>query len=236
MSRHAVNSAVVDTMLVYARRLVERSFVCNTLGTLAVRVADADHPAGVIYTKRKGLSLEEMTADDVAVTDLDGNLLSGVCGPSLGHQLNRAIFRERADIRAVIHVHPDDVIAYGVAAPLARDLPIVSADAALILQKPVHILAPEVNVEADVSAVPGFIQQTNCFIMPNHGVTALGRDVSEAYHRLCTCVAEVRRLSRATTLGAAFGRCVRTVDGQELAAMYAQGERVIYGGTPPAGW
>jgi len=228
MDTYAMSPDIVDTMLTYARRLVARGFVCNTLGTLAVRVVEPRFGA-VIYTKRKGTSLEEMAAGDVAVTDLDGNLLHGLRAPSIGHQLNRAIFRERSDIGAVIHVHPDDVIAYGVAAPHGEALPMVSADAALVLQKPVRILKPEVNVELDVSAVPQFIHLTNCFIMPNHGVTALGRDVSEAYHRLCTCVAEVRRLSRATLLGAAFGRAVQLVDQQELDAMFAQGEQVIYG-------
>jgi L-fuculose-phosphate aldolase len=216
-------------MLLYARRLVARGFVTNTLGTVAVRVASNAHPGGVIYTKRKGISLEEMTAADVAVTDDAGMLLHGIRAPSIGHQLNRAIFRQRTDIHSVIHVHPDDVIAYGVATPSAHALPIVSADAALVLQKPVRILDASVNVEADASIVPDFIHDTNCFIMPNHGVTALGRDISEAYHRLCTCVAEVRRVNLATLLGAACAQSVRLVEQDELDLMYAEGEQVIYG-------
>jgi L-fuculose-phosphate aldolase len=229
MDGFPVDSAIVEAMLVYAKRLVSRGFVTNTLGTVAVRVTNASQPSGVIYTKRKGVSLEEMTANDIAITDGAGNLLHGLRAPSIGHQLNRAIFRDRPDIQAVIHVHPDDVIAYGVGAQLEATLPIVSADAALVLQKPVHILNASVNVEADVSTVPDFIHLTNCFIMPNHGVTALGRDISEAFHRLCTCVAEVRRINLATLLSSASGHSVRLVSQEELDLMYEQGELVIYG-------
>jgi ribulose-5-phosphate 4-epimerase/fuculose-1-phosphate aldolase len=143
--------------------------------------------------------------------------------------LTRAIFRQRADINAVIPAHPDDVIAYGVATPRADALPIVSADAALVLQKPVRVLDASVNVEADASIVPQFIHDSNCFIMPNHGVTALGRDIWEAYHRLCTCVAEVRRVNLAILLAAASGQSVRLVEREELDLMYSQGEQVIYG-------
>src|SRR2546430_12746701 len=49
------------------------------------------------------------------------------------------------------------------------------------------------DVEADVSSVANFIQDTNSVVLVGHGVTTLGRTVSEAYHRLNTLVAEVRR-------------------------------------------
>jgi L-fuculose-phosphate aldolase len=205
--------------------------VRNTLGTIAVRIGSLAHSDGVIYTKRQGVSLEEMSADDVAVTDAAGKLLHGAIGPSIGHKLNRAIFTSRRDINAVIHVHPVDVIAYGCA-HRDRDghLPLLSADAPLVLGKPVLILDRGVNVETDAELVPTFISETNCFIMPNHGVTALGYDVSEAYHRLCTCVDEVATIMRSQLYAQALGNRVSCLSQKEIQELYKSGFSVLYGG------
>jgi ribulose-5-phosphate 4-epimerase/fuculose-1-phosphate aldolase len=61
------------------------------------------------------------------------------------------------------------------------------------MAKPPHVVASHLDVEQDVGPVAGFIQDTNSVIMENHGVTTLGRTISEAYHRLNTLTSEVRR-------------------------------------------
>src|SRR5258708_19235128 len=61
------------------------------------------------------------------------------------------------------------------------------------MQKPAHYLPAHINVEADVSPIKTFIQDTNCIIMPRHGFTVLGRTVSEAYHRTNELAAEAKR-------------------------------------------
>src|SRR5258708_25786173 len=61
------------------------------------------------------------------------------------------------------------------------------------MEKPAHYLPAHINVEADVSPIKTFIQDTNCIIMPRHGFTVLGRTVSEAYHRTNELAAEAKR-------------------------------------------
>ena len=43
--------------------------------------------------------------------------------------------------------------------------------------------------------IKDFIEHTNSLVMENHGVTTLGRTVSEAYHRLNTLTSEVHFLA-----------------------------------------
>lgn len=217
-------------LLAYADWLSRRGYVMNTLGNIALRVKHSSDPEhGVIYTKQKGVSLEEMGLENVVVTDVTaGHLLYGKTPPSIGHIMNRTIFRLRPDINAVIHVHPNEVIAY-FSATGARELKYVSADTALILSEPAWVLEPNINVEIDASLLEDFAHKTNCIIMPNHGVTTLGRNISEAYHRMTSAVAEVQRTILALQIAANIGREVNWISEASVQKMYADAEMVIYG-------
>src|SRR5688572_16636847 len=103
---------VGDIFLTYARMLVSRGYVHNTLGNMAIRRPHPGYEHGVVYTKHSGVSLEEATADNIVITDIPTpRLLHGTVPTSVGHQLNREILRLRTDINAVIHVHHDETIA-----------------------------------------------------------------------------------------------------------------------------
>lgn len=223
-------------LLKYAAMLSARGYVMNTLGNVALRVRhECDPQHGVAYTKHMGISLEEMEIDNVVVTDIpQGRLLHGRRIPSIGHVMNRTIFRLRSDVNAVIHVHPNEVIAY-FSATGARQLDYVSADTALVLSRPAWVLEPNVNVETDAALLEGFVDRTNCIIMPNHGVTTLGRDLSEAYHRMTSTVAEVQRIILALQIGRYAGSAVSWIPAEAVQQMYDDAEKVIYGASDATG-
>ena len=52
------------------RRLWQRAYVDGNGGNIAIRVSSPDFPHGVAYTKHAEVSLEEMTIDNVVVTDI----------------------------------------------------------------------------------------------------------------------------------------------------------------------
>ena len=64
--------------------------------------------------------------------------------------------------------------------------------------------------------------------MENHGVTTLGRTVSEAYHRLNTLTSEVRRNVLAVQLAAAAGTQIHAIAPDAVEWMYGHAESVIY--------
>jgi L-fuculose-phosphate aldolase len=195
----------VSEFLYYADLCCRRGYVSNSLGNICLRVKD-DHfvDETVCYTKHRGVSLEEMDASHIVITDInDGQLLYGTIEPSIGHQLNRKIFSERADVSAVVHLHVNSVIAYYSATGDTK-LPFISVDTPLIIEKPVIVLNPNENVEAIPDSIPEFIHKTNCFIMPYHGITSVGQTLSQAYHRLNSVVSEIDRLIVALTICAGY--------------------------------
>jgi ribulose-5-phosphate 4-epimerase/fuculose-1-phosphate aldolase len=212
--------------LTYAARLVARGYVHNSLGNLAIRVPHPDHVQGVVYTKHAGVSLEEATLDHIVVTDVPTpRLLHGTHPTSVGHQLNREILRWRPDVNAVIHVHHDESIAFF---SHGRELQVVSLDFPLVMGAPIHVLPSHVNVELDVTPLREFIADTNAIVMESHGLTTFGRTVSEAYHRLNTLAAEVRRNITALSLAAVTGEKIQIVDAESVEWAYRHGDSVIY--------
>src|SRR3977135_1715029 len=112
---------------------------------------------------------------------------------SVGHNLSREILRLRPDIGATIHGHHASIIAL-LGSGAAPEFKVLSLDPPFVLGKPVHFVPAHVDVEADVSSVAEFAHNTNSVVLVGHGLTTFGRNISEAYHRLNTLTAEVRRV------------------------------------------
>jgi len=220
--------AVLETLLRYARRLAARGYVHNTLGNIVIRAPHADYPHGVAYTKHAELSLEERQADNIVITDIPtSRVLYGDKLTSIGHNLSREILRLRPDIQATIHVHDDALISL-LGSGAVKEVGMLSLDPPFVLGKPVYYVPAHVDVEADVSGVKDFIHNTNTVVLVGHGVTALGRNVSEAYHRLTTLTAEARRNIDAELLAAAKRTRPAYRSDAEVQAMYRHAESIIY--------
>ncbi|MEZ5659905.1 MAG: class II aldolase/adducin family protein [Burkholderiaceae bacterium] len=222
------DAALGERFLRYAAMLSARGYVHNTLGNMALRSPHPDFEHGVAYTKHAGVSLEEMTLANLVITDIPSpRLLHGTRTTSIGHNLNREILRCRPDIGAVIHVHDDATIAWFAAGGEPR-MPVLSLDLPFVLAKPPYFVDAHLDVEADVAPVAGFIGQTNLIVLLGHGLTALGRDVSEAYHRLNSFTSEVRRCIMAEQLAAVRGTRPAWRSDDEIAEMHRFAETIIY--------
>jgi ribulose-5-phosphate 4-epimerase/fuculose-1-phosphate aldolase len=184
-------------------------------------------PDGLAYAKPAGVSLEEMEVDDVVITDIPcGRVLHGKAATSVGHQMNREILRLRPDVGCVIHLHHDETIALMAAG--CDELHSYSLTFSYLMQKPLAYLPAHLNVEEDVSPIQTFIQDTNCIVMKRHGITVLGRSVSECYHRVNVYASEVKRQILVELLCAARGTEAETISQEEMEWMFSRGDGVVY--------
>lgn len=218
--------AVAETLVRYGRMVVARGYIHNSLGNIAIRVPHPDHPHGVAYTKHSGVSLEEMSVDNVVVTEVPtSRLLHGAIPTSVGHNLNREILRLRPDINAVIHVHHDETIALLASGGSMRP---VSLEYPYVMAKWPYVVPSHLDVEDDVGPIREFIANTNSIVMERHGITTLGRNVSEAYHRLNTLTSEVRRYVMVEMLSALRRTEPKFLTDDEVEWMHRTAEKVIY--------
>jgi ribulose-5-phosphate 4-epimerase/fuculose-1-phosphate aldolase len=221
------DSKIAEQYLRYARMLAARGLVYSSTGNLVMRVAHPKYPHGVCYVKCQGVSLEEMSIDDLLITDVpDGRILYGERATTVGHQMNREILRLRPEVNAVIHLHHDETIAFFAAG--YEELGITGLTFPFLMQTWPHYLPAHVNVEEDVAPIKTFIQDTNCIIMKRHGFTVLGRTVSECYGRTNVLVGEVKRNIIAEQLARANGRQPDYLTRGEIENMFKHGDAVMY--------
>lgn len=211
----------------YAHMLAARGYIQSSVGNMVIRAPHPAYPDGVCYVKPNGVSLEEMSIDDLVITDIPcGRILYGDRATTVGHQMNREMLRLRPDIHCVIHLHHDETVA--LLATGVEEIRPTGLTFSYLMQKPPHFLPAHINVEEDVAPIKGFIQGTNCVLMKRHGFTVLGRTVSECYHRVNTLAAEVKRIIIAETLAAARGTKPDYLSKEEMEWMYQQGDAVMY--------
>ena len=218
---------IAETYVRYAHMLAARGYVQSTLGGIVIRVAHPSYADGLAYAKPAGVSLEEMSADDIVITDIPyGRVLHGDAATSVGHQMNREILRLRPDVNCVIHLHHDETIALMAAG--CDEIRSFSLTFGFLMQKPIAYLPAHLNVEEDVAPIKTFIQDTNCIVMKRHGITVLGRTVSECYHRVTTYASEVKRQIIVEMLCAAKGTTPEYITKEEMEWMFSKGDGIVY--------
>ncbi len=220
---------IADQYLRYARMLAARGLVYSSTGNLVMRASHARYPDGVCYVKCMGVSLEEMSIDDLIITDIPyGRILHGDRATTVGHQMNREILRLRPDVNAVIHLHHDETIAF--LASGFQEIRFTGLTFPFLMQTWPHYLPAHINVEEDVDPIKTFIANTNCIIMRRHGFTVLGRTLSECYGRTNVLVGEVKRNIIAEQLAAARGTTPEFLSREEIENMFTHGDAVMYPG------
>lgn len=177
------------------RLLYERSYVVSSDGNVSVRLAD-----GRIVATPTQVSKGRMTEEMLAVTDLDGKPLNDRKASS-ELAMHLLIYRERPDVRAVVHAHPPHGTAFAVAG-LAIDQPILSEVILTLGCVPLTGYGTPSTDELTREMQP-FVRHHNALLMANHGAVAYGDDVWQAFDRLETLEHTAKIAILARTLGGA---------------------------------
>ncbi|MBO4766477.1 MAG: L-ribulose-5-phosphate 4-epimerase [Lachnospiraceae bacterium] len=78
-------------------------------------VSGLDPETGLVVIKPSGVSYDGMTADDMVVLDLDGNIVEGTKKPSSDTPTHLALYRAWPGVRGVVHTHSRNATTYAQA-------------------------------------------------------------------------------------------------------------------------
>lgn len=92
------------------RRAVERGMQLSSGGNISVRLGD-----GRFLAKPSGISMSDLTEENLIVVDEEGKVLEGNRKPSKEFPTHLALYHARPGIGAVTHYHPPHATAYAVA-------------------------------------------------------------------------------------------------------------------------
>ncbi len=81
--------------------LPEYNLVTFTWGN----VSGIDREKGLVVIKPSGVSYDSMTADDMVVVDLDGNVVEGKWRPSSDTPTHLALYRAYPEMGGIVHTH-----------------------------------------------------------------------------------------------------------------------------------
>lgn len=179
------------------RRLWLRGFVASNDGNISVRIGDDR-----LLMTPTGVSKGFMTPDMMVITDMDGTLVSGAPGrrPSSEMKMHLVAYRERPDVKAVVHAHPPLATGFAVAGfPLDRA---VLAEVVTTLGSvPIAEYATP-STEELPEAVRPFVRAHDGMLLANHGALTLGSDLYSAYYKMET----IEHFARISLVARQLGR------------------------------
>ena len=95
-----------------------------------------DRDEGLVVIKPSGVAYEEMTAADMVVVDLDGNVVAGDRRPSTDTPTHLALYRAFDEIGGIVHTHS----TWGVAwAQAQREIPLLGTTHADLSAFPIPV-------------------------------------------------------------------------------------------------
>lgn len=156
-----------------ARRMVSDGLVVGTSGNVSVRSGD------VVAVTPTGVDYDVLTAEDVPVVDLSGQVLEGRLRPTSEMPMHLTAYRDHG-AGAVVHTHSLHATAVSV---LRDDVPAVHyqlADFGGSVRVAEYATYGSAELAANVTAA--LDGRAGC-LLRNHGAVVLGEGLRQAYNR-----------------------------------------------------
>ena len=149
------------------RRMYARGYVASNDGNISIRLDD-----NTILTTPKSVSKGFMTPDMMVVVDLEGKKIRGTRDASSELLMHLEVYRNRPDVRAVVHAHPPTATGFAVAGiPLDRAVlaEVVTTLGSIPIAEYGTPSTPELP-----AAVRRYIKAHDGLLLANHGALTVG--------------------------------------------------------------
>lgn len=147
----------------------------GTGGNVSLRVGDRDLLAITPTSKR----YDELSEGDICLVDFNEILLAGPFTPSIEIAMHIAAYRNRPDVKAIVHTHQSYASVFAV---LNRPVPALFEEVLLKLGPRIEIIpfAPSGSRELAENVAKKLQNGALAYIIQNHGALALGQTMEEA--------------------------------------------------------
>jgi L-ribulose-5-phosphate 4-epimerase len=193
--------------------LVRKGLVLYTFGN----ASGVDREQGLVVIKPSGVNYELLKPEHMVVTDLDGRIVDGALKPSSDLDTHTLLYREFAEIGAVVHTHSEFATSFAQAGMAIPPFGTTHAD---YFHGPVPVTAPL----SDAAIEGSYVHETGLAIVARfdgaegkskldpmavpaclvagHAPFAWGRTPAEAAHNAVVLEAVAKMAYRTLTLRA----------------------------------
>ena len=170
-------------------QLVKNNLVIYTWGN----VSGIDREKGLFVIKPSGVPYDKLTADDMVVVDLQGNIVEGKLNPSSDTPTHQALYKAFGEIGGIVHTHSKWATAWAQAGCGIKPMGTTQADY-FYGEIPCTREMTKQEIEGDYELETGNVivetfkdRQINPVYVPgvlvhSHGPFAWGKDASEAVY------------------------------------------------------
>jgi len=167
--------------------LVKHGLVIFTWGN----VSGIDRDKGLVVIKPSGVSYDTMTAEDMVVVDLDGNILEGDLRPSSDTPTHLVLYKTFTQIGGIVHTHSTYATSWAQA---GKDIPNIGTTHADYFHDAIPCTADmsEIQVNGNYELETGNVivkrfknlnfLHTPGVLVKNHGPFSWGKDANEAVY------------------------------------------------------
>ncbi len=164
----------------FSRRAYQRGLVSGTGGNVSARIPNTDR----VLVTPTGVSLGDVEPEANLLLDLDGSIVENPCGlkPSKESSFHLVVYRLRADVGAIAHLHPPHATAYS---NREEPLPLVTVNSRVILKEVPCVDCALPGSKELCDFVHGGISRypnVKTLLMKEHGILALGPDLRTAFY------------------------------------------------------
>ena len=202
------------------RRVYARGYVASNDGNISVRLDDKR-----VLTTPTGVSKGFMTPDMMVVTDLAGDKIAGDRSASSELLMHIAVYKQRPDVRAVVHAHPPTATGFAVAG-IPLDRAVLAEVVTTLGSIPIADYGTP-STEELADAVRQHIRVHDAVLLANHGAVTVADDLFAAYYKMET----VEHFARISLVARQLGG-ERLLSREEVDRL--QGLRDRYGIAAPA--
>lgn len=194
MKPPATRDQAIDQLIEVGRLAVVRGLALASGGNLSARLPGS---AEFVVTAA-GTWLDRLTRADFSVLTLDGEVVGGAERPSTEWKLHQRTYRVRADVNAVVHLHPQHAVLVDA---LGHQIRLMTLDHATYVRSigTVRYFPNGSDELADAAAEQS--REHDCVVLAHHGCSALGQDVGMAYRRAMNLEEAAIATYRALLLG-----------------------------------
>jgi L-ribulose-5-phosphate 4-epimerase len=167
-----------------------------------------DRARGLVVIKPSGVRYEALTAEDLVVVDLDGNVVAGERRPSTDTPTHVVLYRAFEEIGGIVHTHSTWATAWAQA---QREIPLLGTTHADLCSHPIPLTRPltQEEIDGDYERATGDVlveavsahgaSELPCVLVRGHAPFCWGSDPAAAVHTAVT-LEEVARAALLTTM------------------------------------
>ncbi len=167
-------------ILEVGRRLQERFFVAANDGNISVRLG-----TGEILITPTGVNKGDMSAEMLLKVDAEGSVLSGALKPSSEMKMHLAVYRQRADVQALVHAHPPTATGFATSR-IRLDQDVILPEVVFGMGRIGFSEYGTPTTHQVPEAVSREIAECDAVLLANHGALTVGSSLMQAYYRMET--------------------------------------------------